>query len=208
MNTRSYRSPIRRDAMAETIRRVVAATVRLHAEKGAMATTHAEIAARAGVSVPTVYKHFPTRAALLPACMGEVAHAAPTVDDVAILAEPDLDRRFRLLVDAIYRRHAYYAPWMRWVAIDAPNLPPLAAAAAEDDHRLLELIRGVLAPAFDGKVPRPPLAVVRLLLGFSGWQELTRTLGDAEAVNRTATGALRVLFSQVNKQRDPGHDPQ
>jgi len=202
MNSRSYRSPVRQDAMAETLRRIVAATVELHAEKGAMATTHADIAERAGVSVPTVYKHFPTRAALLPACMGEVARTAPTVDDAAILAEPDLERRLAVLVDAVYGLHAYYAPWLRWTVVDAPNLPELAVAVAQNDQWLENLIRGALAPGFDGKVPRPPLAVAKLLLGFSGWQELSRTLGDVNAVNRTATGALRVLFSHLIKQRN------
>ena len=62
MSQRPYRSIVRKDAQAETLRRIVTATVALHAEKGVLGTAHAEIAQRAGVSIPTVYKHFPTRA--------------------------------------------------------------------------------------------------------------------------------------------------
>jgi AcrR family transcriptional regulator len=201
MNPRRYRSAVRDDAVAETVRRIVTATVSLHAEKGAVATTHTDIALRAGVAVPTVYKHFATRADVLPACMGEVARTAPRVDEQAILEEPDFDRRLILLVDAVYGRHAHYAPWQRWNVVDAPKLPDLAAAVEASEQRLENLIHGVLAPAFNGKVPRPPLAVAKVLLGFSSWQELTRILRDANAVKRTATGALRVLFSHLNEKK-------
>lgn len=198
---RRYRSAVRDDAMAETVRRIVAAAVALHAEKGALATTHSDIAERAGVAVPTVYKHFATRADLVPACMGEVARTTPRVDLQAILEEPDFDRRLALLVDAVYGRHAYCAPWTRWTVVDAPKLRELAAAVEASEQRLEDLIRGVLAPAFNGKVPRPPLAVAKVLLGFSSWQELTRILRDANAVKRTATGALRVLFSHLSERK-------
>jgi hypothetical protein len=77
----------------------------------------------------------------------------------------------------------------------APGLPERAADAAAEDHRLDELIRDALAPAFGGKVPRPPLAVASALLGFASWQALTRILRDPDRVRRTATSALRTLAS-------------
>ena len=51
----------RRAAAAEqTRRRIVDATVALHAEQGIVATTYKDIAQRADVGVGTVYNHFPT----------------------------------------------------------------------------------------------------------------------------------------------------
>ncbi len=189
--------------MAETTRRIVAASVQIHAERGGTATTHAEAAQRAGVAVPTVYKHFPTRAALVGACLAEVSRAAPRIDERVILEQPDFDLRMGRLVDAVYGQHAYYAPWWRWMAVDAPQLPELAAAVAASEERLDALIRGTLAPAFNGKVPRPPLAVAKVLLGFASWQELTRMLHEPGLVSRTATGALRMLFSRLPVKRPP-----
>jgi AcrR family transcriptional regulator len=170
--------------MVATSRRIVAAAVAILADQGPAATTYAGIAARARVSVPTVYKHFPRHGTLLAHCEAAVSAAAPRIDEAAITDEPDLDQRLGLLVDALCERHAYFAPWRQWDASDA-------------DARVLEdLIRAALAPAFNGKVPRPPLAVAAALLGFAGWQELTRMLPDAAAVKRAASGAMRALFAR------------
>jgi AcrR family transcriptional regulator len=58
---------------------IAAATAELHAEKGAIATTYADIAKRAGVSLPTVYSHFPTQNELLQGCTAHVIAKAPTL---------------------------------------------------------------------------------------------------------------------------------
>ena len=181
---RAYRSPVRDEAMVATSRRIIAAAVAILADRGPAATTYAGIAARAGVSVPTVYKHFPRHESLQAQCEADVMAAAPRVDVAALANEGDLDRRLGLLVEALFERHAYLAPWQRWNAVDA------------EAHRLEKLIRAALAPAFNGKVPRPPLAVATVLLGFAGWQELSRMLPDAAAVKRTAAAAMRALFSR------------
>jgi AcrR family transcriptional regulator len=189
---RAYRSAVRRDAMAETVRRIVAATVELHAEQGSLATTHAEIAARAGVAVPTVYKHFPTRAALLPHCMGLVESRAPALDTAALLAAPR-EQRIERLVEAVYRRHAHFAPWLRWSAADAPRVPELAAALAEGERALEGLAFAVLEPLLERPLPPALRALVKLLLDFAGWQQLHAALGGDAAV-RAASAALHVLL--------------
>jgi len=196
---RAYRSAVRRDAMAETVRRIVAATVELHAEQGCLATTHAEIAARAGVAVPTVYTHFPTRAALLPHCMGLVESRAPALDAAALLAAPR-EQRIERLVEAVYRRHAHFAPWLRWSATDAPRMPELAAALEEGERALEALAFAVLEPL----LARPPpalRALVKLLLGFAGWQQLHAALGG-DAAMRAASAALHVLIHSEKADHD------
>ena len=55
-------------AADETRRRIVDATHALHIEQGIAATSWDDIAARAGVGVGTVYRHFPSLDELIPAC--------------------------------------------------------------------------------------------------------------------------------------------
>jgi AcrR family transcriptional regulator len=168
--------------MAATTRLIKTAATAVLVEKGPVAMTYVDVARRAGVSIPTVYKHFPRHADLLRDCEAAIEAAAPHAGEAAILGEEHLDRRLGLLVDGLFAQHAYFAPWRRWSA---------PAASPHED-----LIRAALAPAFNGKVPRPPLAVAVALLGFGSWQALSRMLPDAAAVNRAATGALRALFSR------------
>ena len=67
--------------MQETRQRLVEATFQLHSERGIADTSMKDIASRAGVSVGTVYHHFPSYADAIVACGAyTVAHApAPTV---------------------------------------------------------------------------------------------------------------------------------
>jgi AcrR family transcriptional regulator len=68
MSPRRYTMKNREDAAAETRRRIVESTLELHSRNGVLGTSWKDIAAHADVSVGTVYKHFPTLDALLPAC--------------------------------------------------------------------------------------------------------------------------------------------
>lgn len=195
MASRPYNSVIRRDAEAETLRRIVAATVQLHAEKGVMATTHAEIAERAGLSMPTVYKHFPTRNDLLPACIGEVTKDSPVVDSAVILAEPDFDKRISLLVEAVYARYRYFDPWYRWAPLDAPFLPELADTMNDASKQLELLTKAALKDRFSGRISATVLALALVLLDYGTWQRLDQLLRKPKAVNRAAIHALRLIVS-------------
>jgi AcrR family transcriptional regulator len=58
----------RAEAVAETKTRIVAAAMDLHAKRGVQGTRWEEIAEQAGVSVATMYRHFPSLKELVPAC--------------------------------------------------------------------------------------------------------------------------------------------
>lgn len=62
---RTYNSPLRNEQAQWTRDRILDALTELLADKRADDITTKEIAQRAGVSQPTVYRHFPDRAALL-----------------------------------------------------------------------------------------------------------------------------------------------
>jgi AcrR family transcriptional regulator len=58
----------RAEALEETRNRIIWATMQLHGEQGVATTSQADVAARAGVSPATVYRHFPTLGSLVDAC--------------------------------------------------------------------------------------------------------------------------------------------
>lgn len=76
MARRKYRMDKRAGAAEETRRRIVEACFELHCRKGIADTTMTEIATQAGVSVGTVYHHFPRYEDAITACG---AHAAAKV---------------------------------------------------------------------------------------------------------------------------------
>src|SRR4051794_2421884 len=113
MSPRNYDMSKRAAAVAQTRRRIVDATRELHTQQGIAATSWDDIAARAGVGVGTVYRHFPSLDELIPAC-GEISMqvvALPDVRDVpgrfAGLDTP-AERIERLVAEAfaIYERGA------------------------------------------------------------------------------------------------------
>ena len=199
MAPRSYNSPVRKDAEIETVRRIVAATVQLHAKKGVTATTHADIAECAGVSIPTVYKHFPTRNALLPACMGEVGGNAPQIDATAILATPDLNARLRLMVEMVHARYRYFHPWFRWTAADAPFVPEITEAANAERKQLELLVKSALAELFPNEIPSDVSALAQMLLDYPAWQRLNELLGTPEEAARAATHMLQLIVFSLHE---------
>ena len=187
---RTYSSPLREDAKALTRSRIVDATVALHAEKGPLATSHADIAERAGVSLPTVYNHFPDAASLLPHCMGKVAETLPPIDAETILAESEPSRRIERLVASIYNRYEHHAPWLRWAVADAPKFPELAAAIRERDRVVAQLVAGALTFKPQRRANRRVHAIARALLDFTAWRRLSEELGGTHAAIRAASAAI------------------
>ena len=99
---RAYDSSRRRAGAAVTRRGILAAAQRLFTADGYAATTMAQVAAEAGVSLKAVYLHFETKAGLLRALWDVALRGEP---DVAVaqqpwyqevLDEPDPERKLRL----------------------------------------------------------------------------------------------------------------
>jgi AcrR family transcriptional regulator len=97
--TRAYNSP-RRAATAEQTRLdIVEAAIRLH---GRGVTELADLAREAGVALPTVRMHFPTRERVFEACTAHVAHSAKPcpIAELAAIAEPA--ERISATVNGLY----------------------------------------------------------------------------------------------------------
>ena len=168
-------------AVAETRRRIVDATRELHTERGIAATSWDDIAARAGVGVGTVYRHFPTIDELVPACgarsMEIVAapdpQAAPSLFEGAGTPAQRIERLVRE-VFAIYERAAPELHVIR----NEPEAHPSVAEAGEEFAASLTALVGAAGVA---TAERP---VVRAMIDLGTWQALRdQGLEPAEAVD-------------------------
>jgi AcrR family transcriptional regulator len=180
MSPRKYDMTRRASAAAQTRRRIIDATRELHGEQGIAATSWDDIAARAGVGVGTVYRHFPSLDELIPAC-GEISmqiiappdpQAVPSLFDGVDAPAERIERLVREAF-AIYERGA---PQLRAIR-NEPEIHPSVAEAGEE-------LEASLTALVDAAVESPAdRAVVRAMVDLGTWQALRdQGLGPAEAV--------------------------
>ena len=182
MSPRKYDMTRRASAVAQTRRRIIDAARELHTEQGIAATSWDDIAARAGVGVGTVYRHFPSLDELVPAC-GEIAMeivALPDPDDAPALFEglrTPGERLTRLVREAfaIYERGSRE---LRPVRREPDAHPSLAADAAALEASLSALVDGALEPLDADPQDR---AVARAMIDFNTWEALRGAGLDAAA---------------------------
>jgi AcrR family transcriptional regulator len=185
MSPRKYDMTRRASAVAQTRRRIIDATRELHTEQGIAATSWDDIAARAGVGVGTVYRHFPSLDELVPAC-GQISMqvvAPPDPQSVPALfdgVDAPAERIERLVREAfaIYERGA---PELRVIRNEPEVHPSVAAAGEELEASLTALVDAAVEPSGIAPADR---AVVRAMIDLGTWQALRdQGLGPADAVD-------------------------
>lgn len=171
-------------AVAQTRRRIVDATRELHGEQGIAATSWDDIAARAGVGVGTVYRHFPSLDELIPAC-GEITMQAVALPDAAAVASlfehaSEPAERIERLVRAAFALYERGAPALRVIRREG-DLHPLVARDRDDfEASLGALVDTALAPLEPTQRDR---AVARALVDLNTWEALRdQGLAPAESV--------------------------
>lgn len=165
MSPRAYDMTKRANAKAETRRRIVEATAKLHGQKGVLGTGWKEIAEEADVSVATVYSHFPSLDELLPAC-GELvmqrlqpprAEAAAEIIGDARGARERLERVAEELFDFYDRGGPHIEvdvrerelPGMReWEKSQRETVASLVRAALEGEPRDAQTVQ-LISAVFD-----------------------------------------------------------
>lgn len=182
MSPRAYNAESRRRQQAERKARIAAATAGLHAQKGVAGTSYADIARQAGVSLPTVYSHFPTQDELLRGCTAHVAARAPGIPLQVVLVAADLPAAADLLVASMERVHLHFEPWL--ARREDGVVPFLAAASAALCRDRTALVARVLERHL-GSGSRPELeAAWESLLSFDFWHRLVRAHGLSRAAAR------------------------
>ena len=191
MSPRNYDMSKRSAAVAQTRRRIIDATRALHTEQGIAGTSWDDIAARAGVGVGTVYRHFPSLDELVPAC-GAISMQVIALPGPAIIpslfdeADGPAERIERLVhhVFAIYERGA---PELRVIRSE----PEAHPSVAELEHQLEASLTALIDAARIAASDRP---VVRAMIDLGTWQALRdQGLEPEEAVDAVS----RMLASRV-----------
>lgn len=168
---RSYNSEKRKQLENELRQRIVEATVALHAEKGVTSTSYQDIAKRADVAIPTVYKKFPDASGLLYACTRHAAMRAPVQSEEIFTGKTSLRQRVAALVHTRCKVHAYFNPWLKWGGDRV--MPEVISLLKEDITQTKRLILAAFAPAYaTGKIPKELLSMSLLLLNYHTWASL------------------------------------
>lgn len=172
---RGYTLRERARSQDETRLRIVEATMHLHEEIGARATTISAIAERAGVQRLTVYRHFPDETAVFQACTAHWLGLNPPPDPAGWQAIEDGRARAETALAAL---HAYYARTRRmWnvshrdVALVPALQGPMATFAA-----FLSSIADDLAAHLpvSGEATERVRVTLAHALGFPCWEDLDR----------------------------------
>src|SRR5512132_526660 len=193
--TRRYELKQRAQRQADTRRRILEATVALHAERGLVATQVTDIAQRAGVDRVTVYRHFPDSASLFKACAVHYYNAHPPPDPTGWAAIGDPEARLRHGLGEVYGYWAQNAGMAANILRDAQVLGHLGVG-----RRLLALQRDAAEVLASGWSPSHDTAALaatlRVAVDFHTWQRLVAEQGlSQQAAVELAAGWTRCLAS-------------
>ena len=171
----------RAEGAAETRDRILRATMELHFAQGVMATSHKDVAARADVSVGTVYHHFPTTEQLVGACGAKTFEMFPPPPASVIDASAPFAARILQLTKALV---AFYGqvPGFTIVRADRGKLPALDEGIKRFEGAIEALIRRALGSR---SRRRNAVAVVAALLDFGVVERLTAAAMPAPEIAAT-----------------------
>ena len=172
---RSYHSPLREEQVRQTRDQILDALTELLADRRADEITTREIAARAGVSQPTVYRHFPDRTALLAGITARINELATESDEggYALDSIDEVGAAHRVVV---HDRPTRFPVEMRAEAL--LNADP--RRFGDDTRRHSEEMLGVVAAEFPDLDERQHVQLAGLLrcLGSSqAWLRMREEFG-------------------------------
>jgi AcrR family transcriptional regulator len=177
----------RADAVAETKTRIIAAAMQLHAKHGVQATRWEEIAERAGVSVATMYRHFPSLKELVPACARTVFDliAPLTVDEAmakyAKLSDPS--ERLSFLVRANVACYGRGEEWLHAAYRERDFIPELDGALLI----IQDSVRALVEAAVKRRLGKVEAATLFTLLDFPFYKSLRSAGLDPRAAEKAIT---------------------
>lgn len=131
--------------------RIIRAFATAVAEKGYPATTIADICATAGISQTTFYLHFADKRDLVGAAVDVGVAQMLAVTMPAARRAPDWRRAVRATAEAMCAFFASEPAFAHVGMVDLYSAGPELVASR--DQTGIDLLRGLLSPAFDGEVP-------------------------------------------------------
>lgn len=183
---RRYKLKERALSQRETRERIVEAAVALHENPGPRATTISAIAERAGVQRLTVYRHFPSDAALFDACSSHWNAANPPPDPSAWMSISDPKRRAQTALLTLYRYFRASRRMLTSVLRDAPFVEQVEKALKPFRAYLTVLAEGLSARYLAGGRGEAVRVTIRHAVQFETWAALTRDGLSDEAAAKLA----------------------
>jgi AcrR family transcriptional regulator len=172
----------RAETVAATRHAIVEAAMALHQRQGVQATSWDEIAAAAGVSSATVYRHFPSPTELIPACAHTVFDVIqpPTLAQVApkfAACDDPADRLEQLVRDTVHC-YAQGEGWLHAAYRERDFIVPLADAIEVIESTLRVLVRA----AAGTRLSKSAESELFVLCNFPMWKQLVDSgLGPRQA---------------------------
>lgn len=192
MAPRKYEKKARATSTEDTRNRILAASLRLHSDKGFAATSWQDIADAAGVAVGTVYYHFPTMEDLVPAC-GMLAQTLVPPPRASILdGVRGTAKRIEALVRAL---HAYYSGTqggIRNALRERSRIGVVDALLRESDSNLTRLTRLAIGPEPTDETAKK----VEAILDFRTWDSFAARGLSEEVIVETVSSLVRALLSK------------
>lgn len=199
MAPRGYDLGKRAESVAETKRRILAATLALHNEQGVSATTLPEVARRADVALGTVYKHFPTVDDLVTACGGHVmALIKPPGPDIFVGIEALPDRIGKLVHElfAMYERGARQIAVARCEQDEVPALKAFVQQDARGHEQLLRLALG------QHRLAAPELRAALALTDFYVWKAFSEKRVPTQQAAEMITAAVLANITGASARKE------
>ncbi len=205
MSPRAYSLGKRASSAEATRKRILDAIVALHADRGIVATTPADIAARADVAIGTVTRYFPSVDTMVRGCGGYLSTIAPLPAETVLDAAVDTEARIHALCAAWYAFYDARGPWLRNAYTDAPLVPALGESIARANAHRIAMVQRALdeGTTVTDDIVRVAVAVT----GAPYWQTLTDAgMPSAEAAALTADMLLAWLrHGTLHSGKDARH---
>jgi AcrR family transcriptional regulator len=186
---RKYESRRRIESAERTRSAIVEAAVKLH---GQGITQLAAIAEEAGVSLPTVSKHFPTREDLFVACTRHVAENLDYPSPEALAAIPDPTERAAQIVRQVYALHESTFGQV-WTGYRLEDESAALARAIAEQERFVGLMAGALFQGGGTGSPAYGFAVALLSPLTYRALRLKGCLSFEQAVEQTTRALVSLL---------------
>lgn len=189
---RTYQLRKRAESAEETRRRIVQATFELHGDQGIAATTMKHIAEKAGVSIGTVYHHFPTLDQTVQACGQMVMATYPPPGEEILAGAATLRERVYRVARALFE-HLDRVVFDR-IRPDQHLVEIVGTfVAAEEAHRI-DLTRAALAPF---AIDRDLIRVAAALLDIEVYRGLQRA---GLSLDQAAEAIADVIHARLTRK--------
>lgn len=197
---RTYESPLRETQAAQTREQILDALVTMLQMMSADEIPTRELAAAAGVSLRTIYRHFPDRDALLNGVSDRLEAAlGPPGYEVRLKTADDLGP----MTEEFYRNNEAIAPLVR-AEVLFKNDP---AHQPQTFHHRTELTQRLVASTFPELTERQGhnlAALLRVLAGGRNWLMLRDAFGiEGPESGPLAAWAVGALLAEVRRGNPP-----